>query len=139
MKNVLKKLLAHEVKAEQINPLIEIFEASGNMELAAEMFLGIYQEPIIPKKVKRDDKIYEFISFNKWNNQVNCSTFVNKKKYGYFPKEINLTNIHEDNFDALKAEAGTKDTIYYSIELQESVKIVSNMTLESWLKMEEVL
>lgn len=56
-----------------VEQLLEVISATPNLEVATEILLGVYVEPTIEEKCKRvvdNETNIEFISFNKFTNEV---------------------------------------------------------------------
>lgn len=59
-----------------VEQLLEIINATGNVEVATEVILGVYEQPAIEpecKRVSESEVSIEFISFDKFTNTVTFS------------------------------------------------------------------
>jgi hypothetical protein len=99
MKTVLEVALSTKFNAEQVPAIIEILGNTPNPDIAAEIILGIYIEPVISEDSVLDNKLCTFVSYNKWDNNVAYTYNTVKKKQLYVNKDADEDSITVENYE----------------------------------------
>lgn len=64
--------------------LLQVLAQTGNPEIASDILFGKYQMPKISQTAEIEDKAYQFVSYNPWDNKVQICTprykYVNEDK-----------------------------------------------------------
>jgi hypothetical protein len=101
-----------------VNVLMDIIAATPNPEIATEMLLGIYEEPLVFENpcdefLSRKEANVKFLSYNKWTNSVHYEYTPRKSKYGYYLKSLPQSERYANCFD------NDRDTIIKQLNLTE--------------------
>ena len=83
MEKIIKLALEAKFPNVDLTNLMDVLNATGNVVVATEMLLNIYEEPNIPKSALVCKTPANFISFNKYKREVRYSTdnFITKSLY----------------------------------------------------------
>jgi hypothetical protein len=105
MNNVEKKLIELTFPTVNIDSLMEIIVATPNATVATEILCGIYQEPVFVKdKLSPNGVARTFMSYDKWNNQIQYMYLQEEIKYEYFPPNVDKASITLENYKELKGD-----------------------------------
>lgn len=147
MNKIIKAALENRFPA-SVNVLMEVIAATPNPELATEMLLGIYEEPIVFENpcdefIARGEANIKFLSYDKWTDTVHYQYTPRKSKYGYFlrdlPESERYANCYDTDRDVLMKELKlTRDEFnnlyqsgYVYGELTNSTR-TSQTSLSNW-------
>jgi hypothetical protein len=139
MENLVRELLKIKFPTVELDSLMEIINATPNVVVATEILCGVYQEPQIKKRIKNGKKIYEFDSYNKWENRVYYHYLEERAKSGYFPEDLDLSTVTLENFEKLEVAWDTKNVKRHSLLTGEVKEAKGNMGLENWNNHEEIV
>lgn len=112
MNKIIKAALISKFPA-SVDVLMDVIAATPNPELATEMLLGIYEEPIVFENpcdefLSRGEANVKFLSYNKWTDSVTYEYTPRKSKYGYFlrdlPESERYANCYDSDRDELMKE-----------------------------------
>jgi hypothetical protein len=98
MEKLIKCALGTKFKTEQIDAVMEVINGTPNPQVATEILLGIYEEPLFADKHTISNRECKFESFDKWTNQVSHSYVKNKQVYIYIKKGTDKSLINKDNY-----------------------------------------
>jgi hypothetical protein len=102
MNNLERKLIELTFPTVNVDSLMEIIVATPNATVATEILCGIYVEPVfIQDKLSPNGVARTFMSYDKWNEQVQYSYLQEEVKYEYFPKSIDKDTITAENYKSL--------------------------------------
>jgi hypothetical protein len=131
---------------EQIDNIMEIIQNTPNPEVAVNILLGLYEEPIIPLEsfVLHTDrtKVCIFDYYDKWQNQVYYKFEMNKSEQVRVGLDVDKTLINENNYtdyEAIAREQGynynNQETVweYHTVVLSTIETRTGNVRLDTWL------
>jgi len=98
MKTVLEVALSTKFNAEQVPAIIEILGNTPNTDVAAEIILGIYIEPVISEDSVLDNKLCTFLMYNKWQKEVTYTYTTVKRQQIYVNKNADEDSITAENY-----------------------------------------
>jgi hypothetical protein len=102
MNNLERKLIELTFPTVNVDSLMEIIVATPNATVATEILCGIYVEPVfIQDKLSPNGVARTFMSYDKWNEQVQYSYLQEEVKLEYFPKSIDKDTITVENYKSL--------------------------------------
>lgn len=138
MSKISQKLLAITFPTVDIDSLNEIVSATPNPELATEILCGLYEPPVLPKKVKEktedNPRIMTLKSYDKWRDRVEYTYIREKTIEGYFPKGTDRSTINLDNIKELRQDwRSGQDMINIVLKTGETVVDNSYCTVSTWL------
>lgn len=138
MNKVIQKLLAITFPTVDIDSLNEIVSATPNPELATEILCGLYEPPVLPKKVKENSgenpKTMTFKSYDKWRDSVDYTYIREKTIDGYFPKGTDRSTITLENIKELRQDwRSGQEMMNIVLKTGETVVDNSYCSLSTWL------
>jgi hypothetical protein len=83
MQSILTIALGTIFPKENIESIMEVIGATPNPEVATQILLGIYVEPVVQESAIKGDNACVFKSYDKWSNTVNYTYLVNDSKHIY--------------------------------------------------------
>jgi hypothetical protein len=103
MNNLERKLIELTFPTVNVDSLMEIIVATPNATVATEILCGVYQEPeFVQNKLSPNGVVARtFISYDKWNEQVEYMYLQEEIKYEYFPKSVDKETITVENYKSL--------------------------------------
>lgn len=132
------KVLEHTFKdsmtPELLNALVDIIAATPSPETALELLCGIYEEPEIAEFSLYNDRIHKFVSYDKFNKQINCEYLDPEKKGHYFPEGTKREDITLDNYQSLVESPAKDSSVWYSITTDKYIKKSTYIDLDIWNK-----
>lgn len=143
MKKILRIALESKLTNLSVEALLEVIEATPNSTVAAEVLLGIYQQPKIAAVVKKKDYkyLYFFSSYDKYTETVHYTTLRNKKVDAMVPKgkekptEADIICKYSEKGNFSEPKEGGKN-IYVAISEIEEVN--ESCSLPAWNSCQEV-
>lgn len=131
MQNILTVALGTIFPKENIQSIMEVITATPNPDVATEILLGIYQEPVIQSSAMIDGKQCFFISYNKWDTQVRYYYMTKETKHIYVKKDTDTSLINENNYEEFAVKY-SESVIGHRVTLSNDIKIESHMYLSNW-------
>jgi hypothetical protein len=120
-----------------VENLLKVIYATSNPEVAMELVLDIYNEPVIEQCVVHDTngKKLTFISFNAFGREVNYSYEQNKTVHIYVSKDVDVSEITSENYQDYK-KSWNDDTKSHNVILPQMETLYSSIDLLSWNKLQ---
>ena len=87
MEKIIRIALEAKFQNVDLTNLLEVINATGNAVVATETLLGIYEAPQIPETAIIYNERCNFVSFNKYSNEVIYSRTVIRNKTLYFESQ----------------------------------------------------
>ena len=131
MKTINEIALATKFPQETISSLIEVVNATADPTVAIETLLNIYEPPTISEVKTADDRLYYFISYNKWTNRVLYYYNDNASKHIYVSKDTDTDLINEDNYKDFEVKYSS-NCKGFSVKLSTMKRYEDYESLESW-------
>jgi len=134
---VYKAALVNKFQGASIENLLKVIYATPNPEIAMELVLNIYEEPVIEQTViDTNGKKLTFISFNAFEREVIYSYQQNKSVHIYIDRNIqDITEITPENYQDYRKSWGD-NTVSYNVIFPEIETVHSTMNLSSWNKLQ---
>lgn len=132
METILTVALGTVFPKQNIESIMEVINATPNPDIATAILLGIYEEPVIQSSAIHDDKDCYFVSYNKWDNQVQYSYMIKDSKHIYVKKGTDTSLINENNYEEFSVHYNSDNSIGYRVTLSNLVKVKSHMYSENW-------
>ncbi len=98
MNKIVKVALNAAFKPEQVNALMEVIGATPNPEMAVEILLGIYEEPVLQDVVDDRGTIKTLVRVNHWENTVYYSYDEEKIIRFYILPDQDKSEINLENY-----------------------------------------
>jgi hypothetical protein len=134
---VYKAALESTYHGASVENLLKVIYATANPEVAMELMLNIYEEPVIEQSVIHDtngNKL-NFVSFNAFEREVSYNYQQNKKISIYVDKDVDTSEITCDNYQDYKKSWNDNTKTHY-VTLPEMETTHSSMSLSSWNKLQ---
>ena len=134
---VYKAALESKFHGASVENLLKVIYATSNPEVAMELMLDIYDEPVIEQYVVHDTngKKLNFMSFNAFEKEVNYSYEQNKTVHIYISKDVDVSEINCENYQYYK-KSWNDDTKNHNVILPQMETLYSSMSLSSWNKLQ---
>lgn len=132
MENILTIALGTIFPKENIQSIMEVITATPNPDIATEILLGIYQEPVVCASAMIDGKRCFSISYNKWDNQVLYYYLTKDSKHIYVKKDTDTSLINENNYEEFSVQYHSEKAIGHRVILSNDIKIEKHMHLSTW-------
>jgi hypothetical protein len=132
MQNILTIALGTIFPKENIQSIMEVITATPNPDIATEILLGIYQEPVVCESAMIDDKQCFLISYNKWDNQVFYYYLTKDSKHIYVKKDTDTSLINENNYEEFSVQYHSEKAIGHRVTLSNDIRIQKQMHLPTW-------
>jgi hypothetical protein len=130
MNKIIEVALTGKFGAEAVKDLIEVIVATPNPEMATEILLGIYEEPIVPEMANANKTL---VSTNHWTNTVTYSEEVEVTKHIYIHKEADRSLINIDNYEEFVLPYSHDDSVGYSLPTGKRKTVTNETHLTTWL------
>ena len=132
MEKLIKCALGTKFHAEQIDAVMEVINGTPNPQVATEILLGIYEEPLFADKHTISNRECKFEGFDKWTNQVSYSYVKNKEVHIYIKKGTDQSLINKDNYKEFQVpyKSGEIDGCY--IKLDELITVDDRCDASNW-------
>ena len=105
MNNLERKLIELTFPTVNVDSLMEIIVATPNSRVATEILCGVYIEPVFIKdKLSPSGVARTFMSYDKWNEQVQYMYLQEEVKYAYFPETVDKNTINSENYESLQCD-----------------------------------
>ena len=138
MNNVEKKLIELTFPTVNIDSIMEIIVATPNARVATEILCGIYIEPVFVKdKLSPNGVARTFMSYDKWNDQVQYSYLQEKTEHRYFPKSVDKSTITLENFEELCCSYNGDKTYGHSISTGVMETRTDWCSVKDWDKLKD--
>jgi hypothetical protein len=130
MNKIIEVALTGKFGAEAVSSLMEVIVATPNPEMATEILLGIYEEPVVPEMANETKTL---VSVNHWTNMVTYSEQVDVTKHIYIHKEADRSLINIDNYEEFVLPYSHNDSVGYSLATGERKTVEKETHLTTWL------
>jgi len=133
MNKIMQVALNATFKPEQVNALMEVIGATPNPEMAIELLLGIYEEPVLLDVINDKGIIKTLTSVNHWENNVRYSYNEEKIIRLYVLSDQDVAEVNLENYKQFeqqwKSDIGLK-----SIQLStgEIKQCSGNCNVSNW-------
>jgi len=131
MQNILTIALGTIFPKENIQSIMEVIGATPNPDIATEILLGIYQEPVVCESAMIDGKRCFSISYNKWDDQVKYYYITKDSKHIYVKKDTDTSLINESNYEEFAVKY-SESVIGHRVILSNDIRIENDMHLSTW-------
>lgn len=132
---VYKAALESKYHGVSVNNLLSVIYATSSPEVAMEMLLDIYEQPVLEQFVKDNTNNVKlsFISYNAFEREVLYSYLQNKKVNIYIDADVDTNEITSENYqDYKKSWDNTRKS--FTVTLPEMETVCTTMNLSSWEK-----
>lgn len=134
---VYKAALESKFHGASVENLLKVIYATSSPEVAMELMLDIYDEPVIEQFVVHDTngKKLNFMSFNAFEKEVVYSYEQNKTVHIYISKDVDVSEITSENYQDYRKSWGD-NTTSHNVILPQMETVYSSMSLSSWSKLQ---
>ena len=134
---VYKAALENRFQGVSVENLLRVIYATSNAEVAMELMLDIYEEPVIEQFVVHDTngKKLTFMNFNAFEKEVVYTYEQNKTVHIYVNKDVDVNEITSENYQDYK-KSWNDDTKNHNVTLPQMETHYSSMSLSSWNKLQ---
>jgi len=139
MSKIISKLLSVQFPTVDLASLMEIINATPNPELATEILCGLYEQPVIPVMVRKDNRhngeVLTLTKYDKWEDRVHYSYMREKTKSVRISDDADKSLITLENYTEFEVSSGYR---WFDIPLGEKVLTNDYTNLSSWLSYDSV-
>lgn len=132
METILTVALGTVFPKQDIESIMEVINATPNPDIATQILLGIYEEPVIQASAVYNNKDCYFISYDKWDDKVNYYYMINDSKHIYVKKGTDTSLINENNYEEFSVQYHSDNAIGYRVTLSTLVKSISETHVSNW-------
>ena len=121
-----------------VDKILEVVGATPNPEMAAEILLGIYEEPklesmVIYNRAKGKEQIRTLTSVDFWRDEVHYIYNSEKTKHIYIHKDTeDRSIITPENYKDYLLEWGDDNSVGYSLPMGEMEEHKSSCSISDW-------
>ena len=133
MEKIIKIALEAKFPNVDLTNLMDILNATGNVVVAIEILLGIYEEPNIPEAALLYKTPAVFVSFDKYKGSVRYSTDTFTSKNLYFDSEEAANECVEYDTSIGRDYYHRKDGDFKK-EFKVPSKSFNTTSLEDWME-----
>ena len=133
MQTILTVALGTIFPKENIDSIMEVISATPNPDIATAILLGIYEEPVIQHSAFYDNKNCYFISYNKWDDQVEYYFMTKDSKHIYVKKDTDTSLINENNYEEFSVHYNSEKAIGHRVTLSNDIMVKSKVYLSTWI------
>jgi hypothetical protein len=135
MNKIIEVALAGKFSTEAVPSIMEIIGATPNPEMATEILLGVYEQPVLAENVQVKDVWYKLESVDHWTNEVRYMYLEEGSKSFYIQSDCNTDEITLENYEQhiVKYYDGCK---YFTLKTGEMVVRKNSTTIGQWLSWE---
>jgi hypothetical protein len=133
---IIQALLEIKFPNADINAIMEILNATPNVELATEILCGLYVEKSVNGHVRvqhKDKGVLTFVSYNKWDNNISYSYVEILTQGAYFPKGTKKEDVTIETLESMKCSSNTSDAVYLYIPTGKTRNSQGSMLFEDWM------
>ena len=132
MEKLIKCALATKFSETSIDAIMEVIHSTPNANIATEILLGLYEEPVFENRHTISKKECFFNTFDKWSDTVWYTYTKNKQVHIYIKKGTDQSLINKDNYKEFEVpyKAGEIDGI--TVTLDELVTEKSTCRSSDW-------
>jgi hypothetical protein len=132
MQTILTVALGTIFPKQNIDSIMEVIGATPNPDVATQILLGIYQEPVIQSSAIKDNKDCYFINYDKWSNVVSYWYMEQNTKNIYINRGVDKTQITEENYETFKVPYDSDNSVYHTVNLSTQRKVETTCDLSYW-------
>lgn len=133
MKTLTEIALSTRFKKTDIPAILEIAGATPNPEMALNILMGLYKEPVLPKKIIYDGIERTAVRIDHWHNEVWYEYQKEKTKHIYVLKDVDESLITLDNYKEYDVNWEPGKTKGVTLNTGEFETAKSTMSIDQWL------
>ena len=132
MNKIIEVALAGKFDAQSVPSIMEIIGATPNPEMATEILLGVYEEPLLDKEVKRNGTLLSLISVDFWRDRVDYSYQEEVTIGFYVDKDLDQSLVTLENYKQYKKEYRDDNVTHMTLKTGELALRKSDCSISTW-------
>ena len=133
MKTIVEVALATKFDEKQIPNILEVIGATPNPEMATEILLGIYEQPVLKDTAVRNNVVLYMISADYWTSRVNYEYQDESKKSFYVHKDTDKSLITLDNYKEYMIDWNAENAVHMELLTGEIVTRRNDCHISDWI------
>lgn len=123
---------------ESVDKIMEVVGATPNPEMAAEILLGIYEEPKIPNAVVNAKGLVKTATnIDYWKHRVSYSYEEETRKHLYVDKDADTSLITLDNYQEYERDYGSNNITSFYLPTGTMTIRKDSCDFSDWLSQDE--
>ena len=132
MKTIVEVALATKFDEKQIPNILEVIGATPNPEMATEILLGIYEQPVLKDTAVRNNVVLYLISADYWQGRVNYEYQDEIKKSFYIHKDTDKSLITLDNYKEYAIDWNVDGAVHMELLTGEIITRINTCDISDW-------
>jgi len=132
MKTIVEVALATKFDEKQVPSILEIIGATPNPEMATEILLGIYEQPVLKDTAVRNNVVLTLVSADYWQGRVTYQYQDEIKKSFYVHKDTDKSLITLDNYKEYAIDWNVEGAVHMELLTGEIITRTSNCDISDW-------
>ena len=137
MKTIVEVALATKFDEKQVPSILEIIGATPNPEMATEILLGIYEQPVLKDTAVRNNVVLYMISADYWTSRVNYEYQDEIKKSFYIHKDTDKSLITLDNYKEYMIDWNAENAVHMELLTGEITTRRNDCHISDWISYSE--
>ncbi len=133
MKTIVEVALATKFDEKQVPSILEIIGATPNPEMATEILLGIYEQPVLKDTAVRNNVVLTLVSADYWQGRVNYEYQDESKKSFYVHKDTDKSLITLDNYKEYAIDWNAENAVHMELLTGEIVTRRNDCHISDWI------
>jgi len=133
MKTIVEVALATKFDEKQVPSILEIIGATPNPEMATEILLGIYVQPVLKDTAVRNNVVLTLVSADYWTSRVNYEYQDEIKKSFYIHKDTDKSLITLDNYKEYAIDWNAENAVHMELLTGEIITRRNDCHISDWI------
>jgi hypothetical protein len=133
MVTIVEVALATKFDEKQIPKILEVIGATPNPEMATEILLGIYEQPVLKDTAVRNNVVLYLTSADYWNSRVNYEYQDESKRSFYVHKDTDKSLITLDNYKEYMIDWNAENAVHMELLTGEIVTRRNDCHISDWI------
>jgi hypothetical protein len=133
MKTIVEVALATKFDEKQVPSILEIIGATPNPEMATEILLGIYVQPVLKDTAVRNNVVLTLVSADYWHGHVTYEYQDEIKKSFYIHKDTDKSLITLDNYKEYAIDWNAENAVHMELLTGEIVTRKNTCNISDWI------
>lgn len=137
MYKIIEVALTSKFGADAVTNLMEVIGATPNPEMATEILLGVYQEPVIPNKIISNSGVEKtLVSVNHWLGDVTYTYQEEVRQHMYVDENLDTSILTLENYKEYEKQYGDSNRKVFYLPTGEMKTQKSSSSISTWLSEE---
>lgn len=134
MYKIIEVALTSKFGAEAVTNLMEVIGATPNPEMAAEILLGVYQQPMIPIKIISNAGVEKtLVSVDYWHGDVTYTYEEKVRQHMYVDENLDTSILTLENYKEYEKQYGDSNRKVFYLPTGETKTQKSSSSISTWL------